>query len=91
MGNLDWKKIIDTLNEVGYNEVLSVEFCAPIDRTPANPYPNSLEENPEGLSSEQKKFLEDHGSTSVSEEFYTMLTRKSAETFSALLQEYLIK
>jgi D-psicose/D-tagatose/L-ribulose 3-epimerase len=88
MGNLNWRKIIDTLNEVGYDEVLSVEFCSPLDRTPANPYPNSLEENPEGLSSEQKKFLEDHGSTSVSEEFYTMLTRNSSETLSALIQEY---
>lgn len=91
MGNLNWKKIIETLNEVGYDEVLSVEFCAPLDRTPANPYPNSLEENPEGLSPEQKKFLEDHGSTSVSEEFYTMLTRKSSETLLALIQEHSIK
>lgn len=91
MGNLNWRKIIDTLNEVGYDEVLSVEFCSPLDRTPANPYPNSLEENPEGLFPEQKKFLEDHGSTSVSEEFYTMLTRKSSETLLALIQEYSIK
>jgi len=85
MGNLNWSKIIDTLHEVGYNEVLSVEFCAPLDRTPANPYPNSIDENPIDLSPEQKKFLEDHGSTSVSEEFYTMLTRKSFDTLSNLI------
>jgi mono/diheme cytochrome c family protein len=49
MGNLNWRKIIDTLNEVGYDEVLSVEFCSPLDRTPANPYLNgrSLEEKKE--------------------------------------------
>ncbi|WP_048905164.1 sugar phosphate isomerase/epimerase [Pedobacter sp. V48] len=85
MGNLNWSKIIDTLHEVGYNEVLSVEFCSPLDRTPANPYPNSVDENPIDLSPEQKKFLEDHGSTSVSEEFYTMLTQKSFETLSSLI------
>jgi sugar phosphate isomerase/epimerase len=85
MGNLNWSKIIDTLHEVGYNEVLSVEFCSPLDRTPANPYPNSIDENPIDLSPEQKKFLEDHGSTSVSEEFYTMLTQKSFETLSNLI------
>jgi hypothetical protein len=85
MGNLNWSKIIDTLHEVGYNEVLSVEFCAPLDRTPANPYPNSIDENPIDLSPEQKKFLEDHGSTSVSEEFYTMLTQKSFDTLSNLI------
>lgn len=85
MGNLNWEKIIDTLHEIGYNEVLSVEFCSPLDRTPANPYPNSIDENPIDLSPEQKKFLEDHGSTSVSDEFYTMLTRKSFETLSQLI------
>lgn len=85
MGKLDFPKIVETLKEVGYDGVLSVEFCAPLDRTPANPYPNSIEENPEGLSPEQKKFIEDHGSSSVSEEFYTMLTRKSAETILPLI------
>ncbi len=85
MGTLNWPKIIETLQEIGYNEVLSVEFCAPLDRTPANPYPNSIDENPEDLSAEQKKFLEDHGSSSVTEEFYTMLTRKSAETLLPLI------
>jgi sugar phosphate isomerase/epimerase len=85
MGKLDWKKIIATLQEIGYNEVLSVEFCSPLDRTPANPYPNSIETNPEGLSPEQKKFLEDHGSSAVTEEFYTMLTKKSVETLRALI------
>lgn len=85
MGTLNWPRIVETLREIGYDEVLSVEFCAPLDRTPANPYPNSIDEVPEGLSPEQKKFLEDHGSSSVTEEFYTMLTRKSIETLKALL------
>lgn len=57
MGNLNWSKIIDTLDYIGYDEVLSVEFCSPLDRTPANPYPNSIEENPQGLSPEQKNSL----------------------------------
>lgn len=86
MGTLNWPKIISTLQETGYNEVLSVEFCAPLDRTPANPYPNSIDENPQGLSPEQKKFLEDHGSSSVTEQFYTMLTRQSAETLLPLIK-----
>ena len=85
MGTLDWKGLVDVLNEIGYDRVLSVEFCSPIDRTPANPHPNSLDTNPEGLSPEARKFLEDHGSSSVTEEFYTMLTRKSAETLLPLI------
>lgn len=86
MGTLNWKKIVDTVKEIGYDQVLSVEFSSPIDRTPANPYPNSIDENPKGLSPEHKKFLEDHGSTSVSEEFYTQLTRKSVDTLRPLIQ-----
>ncbi|MBS0030632.1 sugar phosphate isomerase/epimerase family protein [Chitinophaga sp. 22321] len=85
MGNLDWKKIIDTLKEINYNDVLSVEFCAPLDRTPANPYPDAIDANPENLSPEQEKFLVDHGSSSVTEEFYTMLTTKSFNTLSKLI------
>ncbi len=85
MGHFDWPKIISTLNDIGYNKVLSVEFCAPLDRTPANAYPNSIDENPAGLTAEQKKFLEDHGSAAVTEEFYYMLTKKSADTLRPLI------
>ena len=85
MGTLNWAKIIKTLREIGYDKVLSVEFCSPLDRTPANPYPNSIEINPEDLSPEQKKFLEDHGSSAVTEAFYAQLTRKSVETLRPLI------
>ncbi|MBC9915318.1 sugar phosphate isomerase/epimerase family protein [Chitinophaga varians] len=85
MGHLNWEKIVATLKEVGYDGVLSVEFCAPLDRTPANPYPDSIDEHPENLSPEQAKFLVDHGSTSVTEAFYTMLTTQSFNTLSKLI------
>lgn len=85
MGHLNWKKIIDTLGEVNYNSVLSVEFCAPLDRTPANPYPGSIDEMPENLTAEQEKFLIDHGSSSVTDTFYTMLTQQSYDTLSKLI------
>ncbi len=85
MGKLDWETIVATLKEIEYDQVLSVEFCPPLDRTPANPYPNSIDLNPEGLSPKQKKFLEDHGSSAVTEEFYAMLTRKSVETLRPLI------
>ncbi len=85
MGKLNWKKITDTLREIDYDAVLSVEFCAPIDRTPANPHPNSIDANPQGLSEEQRKFLEDHGSAAVTREFYEMLTQKSVETLTPFL------
>ncbi|HMP28208.1 MAG TPA: sugar phosphate isomerase/epimerase [Saprospiraceae bacterium] len=85
MGQLDWQKIIETLKEINYDKVLSVEFCPPLDRTPANPYKNSIDLDPIGLSAEQKKFLEDHGSSAITDEFYTMLTQKSVETLRPLI------
>jgi sugar phosphate isomerase/epimerase len=86
MGHLNWEKIIRTLREINYDKVLSVEFCAPLDRTPANPFPNSIETDPKELTAEQKKFLEDHGSSAITDEFYTMLTKKSMDTLTELLK-----
>jgi sugar phosphate isomerase/epimerase len=88
MGHLNWNQIISTLKEIGYDKILSVEFCPPLDRTPANPYPDSIDGNPQGLSDEQRKFLEDHGSAAVSESFYHMLTKKSIETLLPLINKY---
>lgn len=85
MGTFDWPRIVETLREIGYDGPLSVEFCPPLDRTPANPFPGSIDENPEGLSAEQLKFLEDHGSSAFTEEFYSMLTKRSADTLLPLI------
>lgn len=85
MGRIDWPGLIKTLKEVGYDGALSVEFCPPLDRTPANPYPGSIDDHPQGLSSEQKKFLEDHGSSAFTETFYGMLTQKSIDVLKPLI------
>jgi len=85
MGTLDWGKIVAVLKTVGYDGALSVEFCPPLDRTPANPHPNSIDEQPEGLTPEQLKFLEDHGSSAFTEDFYSMLTQKSIDTLLPLI------
>jgi sugar phosphate isomerase/epimerase len=85
MGHMDWKRIMTTLREIEYNEVLSVEFCPPMDRTPANPFPNSIDTKPVGLSNEQLKFLQDHGSSAVTETFYSMLTQQSIDTLKPFL------
>ncbi len=60
-GHWDWLKVVGTLQTIGYDGALTVEFVAPIDRTPANPYPNAIETNPVDISPEQKKFIEEHG------------------------------
>jgi len=85
-GALDWPKIVRTLKEAGYDGALTVEFVAPVDRTPAAQYPNAIEREPVDISPEQLKFIQDHGSSLLSEEFYSMLVRKSAETILPLIK-----
>lgn len=85
MGTLDWSSLIGLLREAGYDGPLSVEFCSPVDRTPANPHPGSIETNPVDITPEQKSYLEEHGSSTVTESFYTQLVKTSAETLRPLL------
>jgi len=85
MGSLDWAKIIGTLKEVGYDGAITVEFVAPLDRTPANPYKNAVASAESELTPEQLKFIEDHGSGVLSEEFYSWLVEETAKTLLPLL------
>jgi sugar phosphate isomerase/epimerase len=80
MGSLNWKKIIDTLKESGYKGALTVEFVAPVDRTPANPYLNAMEQGHVELTPEELKFMVDHGTGNLSDEFYTWLVDETIKT-----------
>jgi len=86
LGHLDWAKIVGTLKEIGYNGALTNEFVAPVDRTPAAQYPNMVERNPVDIPPEQLKFIQDHGSSLLTEEFYTDQTRITAETILPLIR-----
>ena len=86
MGQYDWARIVEILREIGYDGALTVEFVAPIDRTPANPFPNAIETNPVDITPEQKKFIEDHGSDLLSEEFYSSLVERCANELLPLVR-----
>lgn len=87
-GHWDWAKLVGTLKEVGYDGALTVEFVAPVDRTPANPHPTMVETDLSRLdiSEEQKKFIVDHGSSILTEEFYSNQVRICAETLLPLIK-----
>jgi D-psicose/D-tagatose/L-ribulose 3-epimerase len=80
MGSIDWKTFIQTLKEIGYDGALTVEFVAPVDRTPANRYKNALETGAVELTPDEQKFLVDHGSGNLSDEFYTWLVAETIKT-----------
>lgn len=80
MGSLDWPQLMATCKKIGYNGSLTVEFVPPLDRTPANPFKNAVAAADETLTAEQLKFIEDHGSGVLSEEFYSWLVEESIKT-----------
>ena len=75
-----------TLKEIGYDGALTNEFVAPVDRTPAAKYPNMVERNPVEIPPEQLKFIQDHGSSLLTEEFYADQMRITAETILPLIR-----
>jgi sugar phosphate isomerase/epimerase len=85
MGSWDWVGLVETLREVGYDGALTVEFVAPIDRTPSNPYPDSVETDPVDISPKELRFIQDHGSSLISESFYDFLVEKTADTLLPLI------
>jgi D-psicose/D-tagatose/L-ribulose 3-epimerase len=86
MGSLDWPAIVGALRDINYDGALTVEFVAPVDRTPANKYPDAVETAPVNISPEELQFIIDHGSSLLSEEFYGMLVEKCATTILPLIQ-----
>jgi sugar phosphate isomerase/epimerase len=86
MGALNWSAIVRTLKDIGYDGAITVEFVASIDRTPANPFPNAIEKHPVNISAEQLKFIEDHGSSLLSEEFYDFLVGRCAAVLLPLIK-----
>jgi len=85
MGALDWGAILGTLHRVGYEGAITVEFVMPLDRTPADRYPEAVETDLSGIGEEQRKFIEDHGGNVISARFYEELVRRSAETLRSML------
>ncbi len=88
LGHWDWAKLVGTLKSIGYDGALTVEFVAPVDRTPANPYPTMVETDLSRLeiSEEQKKFILDHGSSFLTEEFYSEQVKICADTLLPLIK-----
>jgi sugar phosphate isomerase/epimerase len=86
LGQLDWPKIIGTLKEIGYDGAVTNEFVAPVDRTPAAQYPDMVEHNPVDIPPEQLKFIQDHGSSLLTEKFYDNQMRITAETILPLIK-----
>ncbi len=86
-GDYDWVRLITTLKAAGYNNALTVEFVAPLDRTPANLYKNARAVAEAELTPAQLRFIEDHASGVLSDEFYSSLVEISAQTLKHAIEK----
>jgi sugar phosphate isomerase/epimerase len=84
-GTWDWARLVQTLQSIGYDGALTAEFVAPVDRTPANKFPDAIETEPVDISEEQLKFIREHGSSLLSEKFYDWLVEENAKTLLPLI------
>lgn len=86
-GDYNWAKLVKTLDEAGYKNALTVEFVAALDRTPVNPYPHALASADPSLTPEQLKFIQDHGSGVLSENFYSWMVEETAKTMRKAMKK----
>lgn len=78
-GSFVWEDIMSALAEAGYDGALAVEAMPPIDRTPIGKFGSLQKEHGIiGVSADHLKFIQDHGSALLGEEYYTAVLRRSA-------------
>jgi sugar phosphate isomerase/epimerase len=85
MGTLDFAKIVETIRATGYDGALTLEFVATVDRSTVKRWGSQVETNPVDVSPEQMKFIIDHGSNLLSDQFYTGLFEKSTAVLRPLI------
>jgi sugar phosphate isomerase/epimerase len=79
-GTLDWKKLIDTLKQAGYDGAMTVEFVVPFDRSPLRESAQDADAGTTATEAELK-FIREHGSDLMSDALYT---RHCANTLNHL-------
>src|SRR5215212_777686 len=81
-GAHDWREIVRTLRQAGYDGYLSSEFVLPMDRTPlgAQQYGDSGT-----ISVSEDKFLRDHASGDVSADYYDRCVERTIAHLRQLL------
>ncbi len=68
-GSYDWKRVVDTLKQAGYDGYLTSEFVVPFDRSPLR---EEAEAAGTEASEDELKFIRDHGSDLMSDAQYSI-------------------
>ncbi len=78
-GAIDWAAFIGTLEEVGYDDFLTVEFVVPVDRSRISTRKEIGDASEAEASVGLEQFLRDHGTGAVPDELYDRFVKDSID------------
>ena len=78
-GAIDWAKLVATLEEVGYDDFLTVEFVVPLDRSRISTRTEIADASEADASVGLEQFLRDHGTGAVPDHLYDQYVRESID------------
>jgi D-psicose/D-tagatose/L-ribulose 3-epimerase len=78
-GALDWGKLMRVLDEIGYDDYVTVEFVATVDRSRISQRTEIEDASEAGGSQGMEQFLRDHGTGAVPASLYDRYTQDSID------------
>jgi sugar phosphate isomerase/epimerase len=78
-GAIDWEKLMQTLDEVGYEGCVTVEFVATVDRSRISERTEITDASESEASLGMEQFLRDHGTGTVPAELYDQYVQDSID------------
>ncbi len=85
-GALDWEKLMQTLDEVGYSGCVTVEFVATVDRSRISERTEISDASESDSSQGMEQFLRDHGTGTVPAHLYDQYTQESIDRLKKAAQ-----
>jgi D-psicose/D-tagatose/L-ribulose 3-epimerase len=78
-GAIDWAKFVGVLEEVGYEDYLTVEFVVPVDRSRVSQLTEIADASEADASVGLEQFLRDHGTGAVPDALYDRFVKDSID------------
>jgi D-psicose/D-tagatose/L-ribulose 3-epimerase len=78
-GAIDWARFIGTLEEVGYDDFLTVEFVVPVDRSRISTRKEIGDASEAEATVGLEQFLRDHGTGAVPDQLYDQYVQESID------------
>src|ERR671917_569104 len=85
-GAIDWEALVQELAGIGYDDYLTVEFVATVDRSPLSQRTEIADAAESGASQGMEQFLRDHGTGAVPEHYYNEYVQDSIDRLKKALE-----